>query len=152
MTSDALLCFHDCGSRRALELLLASDPAVLSFVERAAMEGPNYGGNWFRCKEFAESTALEVLLRCVSMVAREVACDAQLYFEALRRAARPVGETGETGETGEMGKREEKEWERRALRARFNMALSMNYMESAKQPCLFDRNSQFLYSASQMEN
>lgn len=163
VTSDALLWFHDCASRRALELLLAADPAVEAFVGRAAMEGPNYGGNWFRCKEFAEATALEVLLRCVAMVAREVACEAELYVDALRRCAlreRRKRERREKGleeeeEEREKEKEEEKkkkEWERRALRARFSMALSLHYMESAERPCLFDRNSQFLYSASQMEN
>ena len=87
VTSEALLWFHDCASRRVLELLLAADPAVKRFVERAAMEGPNYGGNWFRCKEFAEASAMEVLYRCVSMVAREVACEAEMYVDALRCCA-----------------------------------------------------------------
>ena len=87
VTSEALLWFHDCASRRVLEMLLAADPAVTAFVERAAMEGPNYGGNWFRCKEFAEASAMEVLYRCVSMVAREVACEAEMYVDALRCCA-----------------------------------------------------------------
>lgn len=161
VTSEALLWFHDCASRRVLEMLLAADPAVKEFVERAAMEGPNYGGNWFRCKEFAEASAMEVLYRCVSMVAREVACEAEMYVDALRCCAEREKEKKKEEEKGEVrGRRrrreeeekEMKEWEKRALRARFSMALGLHYMESAERSCLFDRNSQFLYSASQMEN
>lgn len=151
VTSDALLWFHDCAARRALEVLLAASPAVKVFVERAAMEGPNYGGNWFRCKEFAEASAMEVLYRCVAMVAREVACEAEMYVDALRRCAEREKRKKERKEE-RRGEEKEKEWEKRALRARFSMALGLHYLESAERPCLFDRNSQFLFSASQMEN
>ena len=61
--------------------------SYLPITRQCQYADPNYGVCWFKVKMFPLSNAEEVILRAVKYVAWDLSWHADMYYEAMRKAA-----------------------------------------------------------------
>ena len=61
--------------------------SYLPIISQCQYADPNYGVCWFKVKMFPLSKAEEVILRAVKYTAWELSWHADMYYEAMRKAA-----------------------------------------------------------------
>lgn len=64
-----------------------SSRSYRSITSQCQYADPNYGACWFKVKTFPLSSAEEVILRGVKYVAWNISWHADMYYQAMKRAA-----------------------------------------------------------------
>ena len=86
ITSELFLRFAHSSAPFFLSHLLASIEFT-PIIQKCIFSDPNYGGCWFTMKQFPLSNAEGVIRRSILSVAYYLAQDADLYYQAMKRAS-----------------------------------------------------------------
>lgn len=75
------------SSQPAFIALLLESLSFQSVINKCVFSDPNYGGCWFAAKTYPLGSAEEVLLSSIQMNAISIACNSDLYYQALFKSA-----------------------------------------------------------------
>ena len=129
---------------------LLSNLSIKSIIIKCVFSDPNFGGCWFAAKSFPLSTAEEVLLSSIPLIAISIATKSDIYYEALLQSAKEKN-VFFSSKAMKNPSDQYHHWLRRSY-AKFAFALRPLYLIQQNESPSIGKQLKFLFGTSQIES
>ena len=143
-----------------LKIARSSQPLFIAYLLRSlsmrsvmikcTFSDPNYGGCWFAAKSFPLSTAEEVLLSSIPLIAMTIDIESDTYYDALLRLAKEKN-VSLSSKAMKNPSDHNHQWMKRSY-AKFAFAFPPLYLIQQNESLSIGKQLKFLFGTSQIES